>query len=298
MVILAKFSRSCFLLGIALAAFLSFSCFRLDADTPATGTIDLRQPANLKMIFDGGLRPYRLQGLESSSCVIDRTNITVILPDASPFMFEADRGSFSILAGNDIYGIDLFGLYTDVPDAVQLAKNICSAAQISSNGLDEVAANLGNKPSDKYWTQYRDSGQIHFQITFRPMYYFDHVGAYVNIGFHCGDHYHGMKFLTKPIQPPPGYENVSMDPPPIKPSGRAIPGMTLEDLRAKIQANLAEETNQPPPPPEPPTPATKPQASPATNTGIPWWIYGLIVLSIVVVVVAGYYNWSRKRNGP
>jgi hypothetical protein len=41
----------------------------------SVGIIDLRQGDNLKMIFDGGLRPYRLQGLESQCCVFEKATV-------------------------------------------------------------------------------------------------------------------------------------------------------------------------------------------------------------------------------
>ena len=187
----------------------------------AVGTIDLRQGTNLKMIFDGGLRPYRLQGLESRCCVFGETSLTVILPHASPFEFKTDRASIDVLAGNEIDSIDLFGENTTVPEAVALTKQICKAWGIPPTGLDDAVAHLGAMPGDSegWGTEFNQPG-IRAWVTFKPLYYnplfypLNNVGAFVNAGFILGDHPHGMKFLTQPIQPPPGYESVSMNPPP------------------------------------------------------------------------------------
>jgi hypothetical protein len=185
----------------------------------AVGTIDLRQGDNLKMIFDGGLRPYRLQGLETSCCVLDKSTLTVILPNASPFALKVRGADIHLLDGNQIVSIDLFGLNTSVTEAVSLTKNICGAWNTAATGLDEAVANLGMPASGKGWGVEFNQPKIRAQVTMKPLYYnplfnSNNVGAYVNVSLILGDHFSGVKFLKAPIQPPPGYENVSMNPPP------------------------------------------------------------------------------------
>jgi ABC-type proline/glycine betaine transport system permease subunit len=186
----------------------------------SAGIIDLRRGDNLKMIFDGGLRPYRLQGLESSCCVVDRATVTVIVPRTSPFTIKVDRASIDVLDGNQIASIDLFGLNTSVPEAVTLTKTICGAWNVPTTGLGDAVAHLGTRPeTGKGWGTEFNQPKIRAQVTFQPLYYnplfyFNNVGGYVNVTFILGDHFNGMKFLTHPIQPPPGYENISMNPPP------------------------------------------------------------------------------------
>lgn len=183
------------------------------------GTVDFRQGGNLKMIFDGGLRPYRLQGLETDCCVFGKASLTVIVPHGSPFKFAVDRASIQVLDGNEIESIDLFGLNTSVPEAVALTKRICQAWNVPTTGLDDAIAHLGTRPDiGKGWGADFNQPKIRAHMTLKPLYYLYSVGAYVNVTFRLGDRYEGVKFLTAPIQPPPGYENVSMNPPPRVPA--------------------------------------------------------------------------------
>jgi hypothetical protein len=206
---------------LALLTYLYIPTLDAPREAPSSvGIIDLREGDNLKMIFDGGLHPYRLQGLESSCCVFDKATVTVIVPHASPFTIKVDRASIQLLDGNQIASIDLFGLNTSVPEAVSLTKNICGAWNVSTTGLDDAVAHLGTVPATgKGWGMEFNQPKIRAQVTFQPLYYnplfyWDNVGGYVNVTLILGDHYNGMKFLTGPIQPPPGYENISMAPPP------------------------------------------------------------------------------------
>ncbi|MEO6846717.1 MAG: hypothetical protein ABI254_05635, partial [Chthoniobacterales bacterium] len=75
------------------------------AEDIPSATIDLRQPPTLKMLFDGGLRPYRLQGLESLRCDTRKYKFRLILPTASPVDFPVNRSSFSLLADNVVSSI-------------------------------------------------------------------------------------------------------------------------------------------------------------------------------------------------
>jgi hypothetical protein len=276
-----------FCVPLIVFTLLCAACLR--ADVVQTGTIDFRQGANLKMIFDGGLRPYRLQGLESRCCVFDNAVLSIILPNCSPVTFPANSASIDVLAGNEIDSMDLFGEYMDVRQAVALTDVVCNAWHLPTTGLDDVAANLGTMPGDsRGWGTELDQPGLRAHISFKPIY-LDHVKAYVNLSFRCGTYAHLMEFLTKPIEPPAGYENVSMDPRPFKPSSHPIPAMSFEEARAKFQARLKEElgTNQtlpPQPPPQlAPAPAVKRETSP--------WPVALLILAAVTSLLV----WIRSR---
>jgi hypothetical protein len=204
---------------LSLLMYLVIPTLKPPAEGPVSvGTIDLRQRDNLKMIFDGGLRPFRLQGLESQCCVFDKATVTVIVPRGSPFTMKVDRADIHVLANNQIDSIDLFGLDTSVPEAVALTKAICGAWNVPTTGLDNAIAHLGTVPdTGKGWGTEFNQPNIRAGVILKPLYplvIFESVRAYVNVSFVIGNHFHGVKFLTDPIQPPPGYENVSMNPPP------------------------------------------------------------------------------------
>jgi hypothetical protein len=217
----AKFFLGSSIAYLILLGYLFYPALLPRHERPrVVGVIDLSKGDNLKMIFDGGLRPYRLQGLESDCCVFDKATLTVIVPNADPVTFKVDRASIQLLDQNQISSIDLFGLNTSVPEAVALTKSICQAWHLPTTGLDAAVAHLGATPAvGKGWGSDWNQPGIRAHLAFQPLYYLPlfsirNVGGYVNVSFQLGDHFHGMKFLTGPIQPPPGYENVSMAPPP------------------------------------------------------------------------------------
>jgi hypothetical protein len=269
-------------------------------DAGSTGIIDLRQSANLKMIFDGGLRPYRVDGLENSSCAFDKARLEVIVPNASPFTFTADRGSINVLADDGISSIDLFGNYTTVADAAALVKSICSAWNVPSTGLDQTLQALGStSAANRGWGQEYNASGIRARVMFKPLNDYNHLEAYVNVSFDIAAPPGGAKFLTTPIQPPPGYENVSMTPPPLQPTGRAVPGMSWEQAQSQISQQLTPKGQQP----GVAGPSAIPQGSPSLSLpsdrkdSEPWLIYVLTLLAVILMVGMGYFFYSRRTKG-
>ena len=68
-----------------------------------------------------------------------------------------------------------------------------------------------------------------------------------------------------------------------------------QTLSASDQA-ATSASPQPALPPQTPKPIA--EVAPASDTGIPWWLYAIIVFSIAAIIGAGYYLSKRSGKGP
>ena len=73
-----------------------------------------------------------------------------------------------------------------------------------------------------------------------------------------------MKFLTSPVQPPPGYENASMDPPKVNPNQQGFPKHDFDYYKTQAEQAKAGDSNAP---------------------SIPIWVYGIVVLGFGIMVI-------------
>jgi len=207
--------------------------------------LDFRSSHNLKVVFDAGLRPWRVKGLENDTCRIagrtpaDVAPLEIVLPGGERFDYAIQSADFSVWEGNDVERIDFIGAELDVTEAAGVAKRICTVMGLSRAGLDEWAARLGpKKDAGEYAEQVHDRWScrggrrgVRFWLGLQPLPHFvetlDRVGAQVNITLDWEDWRSPdpggapvKKHLTEPIKPPPGYEAVSMDPPTPRPPPR------------------------------------------------------------------------------
>ncbi|MBI1817518.1 MAG: hypothetical protein HYR72_21290 [Deltaproteobacteria bacterium] len=198
---------------------LLLACLRADAPAqgpaPSPHTVDFSQSDNLKAVFDAGLRPWRLAGLEKRNCDLGEENLNITLPNGRQFAIDIVSASIRVLDGNALSSVALFGTTEPVPKAVQRVREICRAAGLSDKDLDRVANDLGTMPDPaKTWFQDGTVNAIGVSVTFHPMYYFpDRVEAQVWVELQWRRPQESVEFLKGPIQPPPGYEGVSMDSP-------------------------------------------------------------------------------------
>ncbi len=177
--------------------------------------IDLRQGGDLKLLFDAGLRPKRIPGLERSKVQVGPVRLRIVLPDGRSFDIDIGRGEFGVIPGNLLYLAELFGVTEPVPQAIERARAICGSANISDLGLEEQASTLGPLPdSDKVWFRTGGNGGVRVSVTFHPVWSPNHVQAQVWVALQWSRAPGSIHSLDEPIQPPPGFEDVSMDPAP------------------------------------------------------------------------------------
>ncbi|MBI1816017.1 MAG: hypothetical protein HYR72_13640 [Deltaproteobacteria bacterium] len=138
-------------------------------------------------------------------------------------------------------------------------------------------------------------------VTFYPMWFRDPVEAQVWVTVQWGPFGEPMKFLTEPIQPPPGYEDVSMDPPtlvplPTRTSGPAqsptegpeggrepLPLATSPQPLATAHLRAALPTQQP-------TRAPVSDEAPATRA---WKWLVIIGVGLIAAAALGLRWWQR-----
>ncbi len=181
-----------------------------DVTTEAAHTVDLRQDNNLKAFFDGGLRPWRLPGLENYTCVLMNEDFRILLPGNTSVRLQPEMVQISVLAKNEIDRIDI--TYHTKPrlEADKDMKQICHDLQLPTDGSN----NITGRDRDGDWGAIKvinDRLSVHVGLQTAPTLTVNNAMLWVVIEWKYPDA--SMKFLTGPIQPPPGYENVSMDEP-------------------------------------------------------------------------------------
>jgi hypothetical protein len=210
-------------------------------------TLDFRKGHNLKLVYDAGLRPWRVT---ASTCMVggngpkDITRWTIILPSGEQFDYASSMASFSVLEDFDIASIGFSGVDdVPIPEAVALTKSICTAMKLSTDGLDAMIARLDDRTRRAdYWTQDVERAKLRFHIVLELRRFFDHTSAQVGIDLRWRDFYPEdwskapLKHLIRDLKPPPGYEGASMAPPPSDPKKKPFPdpAFSLDAMKRKI----------------------------------------------------------------
>ena len=262
--------------------------------------IDFRKGDDLKILFDGGLRPWRVPGLGRSHLEVGPDNIAVVLPTGETLRLAVERATFTVVEGNKLAGCELYGLRSSVNEAVSLTKTFCGSVSIPVADLDPLVVNLGTKPDPtKYWTaQNIVRGNLRLQITFQPIYNFQKVDATVRVFVGWKRPPSEMRIPSEPIKPPSGYEGVSMDPPKQNPNAEPFPKhgpdyyrdltnqARLKDDGQDVPTKTTESVNDSQ---TSLTPAVT-ELPPATMKVPIWgWVIGTVVLALIA-----FFFWKRR----
>jgi hypothetical protein len=278
-------------------------------------TVDLSQSNNLKAFFDAGLRPWRLQGLESSECMLMNENLRIILPGNTSFSLKTEMVGISVLAGNQLATIDITCASKPIGDAAKDIRKILQDLEISTDGLDDFLSGKNFQQTKALaWGRGKTFNGVYVQIRVQSVPSLSSPMAMLTatILWHYPDA--TMKFLTSPIQPPPGYENVSMNEPPRDPNRKQLPEHDTQYYQNQVSqmVNRLPSGTSPTAPPNGQTSpsaasrttptqstipssipskssATVPQAPPSASWFNPW--YGLLA---VLLVIATIYALRRK----
>jgi len=254
----------------------------------AENPIDFSTSDNLKAVYDAGYRPWR-NGFDS--CHLDHVKVSVILPENGQFSLSAEMADFSVLAGNQLNSADFIGEVTSTEEAVTKTREICSELGVSTDGLDQAVPTFADRTSKaSIWGKPGKKGDISIYVTLDLLYFIDHIGAKVYVSLQWKRIGNSMKFLTNPVQPPPGYENASMDPPKVNPNQQGFPKHDLDYYKNLIDQKKAEEAN--PSTSVVPSPAAPQQ--PTNETGDPFGTYAIIALSLALISSLWYFLRPRK----
>jgi len=302
-----------FYIFIALTATVRFATA---ADAPAViHIIDFRQTDNLKAIFDAGIHPFRIPGLEDTECEFDREKLRVLLPGNLNFSVDSDLCQISVLADNKIISIGLYAPKMKLDDGIEYTRKIANELGMDTKNLDQTKIDDGSRDYvDKLsaWTGYLAKVNVEIQLRLHYVHtdYEAFTELYVGVSW---DQPGGITHpLMGPIQPPPGYENISMDPPtgwghssrapnpgqstnssPIGILGKSITPLNAvrpDSTSASIIPENATGTN------------SSPNSLPKTSAGISssqtplltpkngWWV----LLGVVVLLLAAYVLRRNK----
>ena len=196
------------------------------------GTIDLTHRIDLKMVFDGGLRPTQTPGMETMTCQVENVKVRIILPENRVLTILVERGIFDVDDDENIVSIDFCGPFQPINDAIDQAETICKVLSLDRGDLQNIRANPGSYDHHNLsgWGGKFDTGEHWTQFILRPRYHFKVNGADIIFTYRWHHGSKRVKFLSTPIQPPAGYEKFSMTPPKWHPTGPAYPPPILEQI--------------------------------------------------------------------
>jgi len=294
-----------------LLPLLLMGLFAAAPNVMSQNTIDFSKSTNLKAIYDAGLRPWRVRPDEASTLLLTDQHIRVIAPNGKAFSMSVEIGDFDVLLENQLSTADFISQPASLEKALLLAKESCQALGINTTrgdgmgSIDEKAAefaSLGNQtPVPQFWNGRSEINGVRYSVTLHPMFGYKETLAKVYVTLDFYQRGTPMKFLTEPIKPPPGYENVSMEPPPRDPNQKPFPNpeYSFENMVKRVEAAKAAEgrASAPTMTPSASAPTTTPKPSPAVQAeqskSAPWpWIIGAILL----LAVAGgiLFKFLRK----
>lgn len=235
---------------------VAFAGRSVKADSPFH-TLDFQKSHDLKLVYDAGLRPWKVTG---STCMVggdgmkDITNWEIILPNGQSFRYSSNMASFEIMEDDSIGRIDFSGVDdTPISDATAMTKAICASLSIPADGLDAMVAGLDPKAkfnehpkAEQGWGHRQTVAGLDFDLAYVVRPFFDHTSAQVNITIQWPNlapdpnpTMRPLKRLISDLQPPPGYEGVSMQ----SPRSHALPGVPAHDADYYKQ-KIADAMNQ------------------------------------------------------
>lgn len=204
-------------------------------------TIDLSGDSTLNAVFASGLKPWRFEGA-LDRCEISSGEVTLRLPDGRKVSdFPVGYGSFRVFGNYELTESDFTTGLLSVADAAELTKRVAGELNISSQGVDDLAARVNptSIPTPRFW-----SGKVNFNtltvgVRFTPIPRFNEVKATVDLRLNWERPLNGRQYWTEPMPPPPRYANVGFGTPPPA-QGLQNPNPGPEYYEALIRAKKGE----------------------------------------------------------
>lgn len=251
---------------------------------------------HLQDIFDWGLRPYRVT---ESKCRVGRAELELWFPETKSSMhFAARIALFRIDKYGRVTLIELGTAATTVAEAERTLKDLGNALGMKLEGFDEAVARTttDNPRRLETWARTHRTEWARVFIGYQPQAYFSRdestgnreMRAIVNFSFEWEPTEIGPVFRTTPIQPPKGYEYLTMEIPGsdlmARVQGSTDPAYAHLQIKPAPSAAPAPSATEAPRAPEItyPDPITTP---PAKSSNPLWWIVGAIVALMAVVLI-------------
>lgn len=253
----------------------------------STYEVDLSGDRTLLPLFDAGLRPKIIPGIDNT-CEIRQQRLAMkFVPDQTPIELDVEYLQILVGAEGQIRGYELRGKRRMTLDAaVVRAGEIMSALGMPTEAREELDKWAAKHEGKWTFLPFRGGGEVaHSIIAIEIMPSFFPKEPAV-IGFH------GRRIgaddepsLRSPVKPPPGYEGVSMEYPGGQRMGEftVADGTSLEEEPRPNSAASAPANERPPP-----APASEDTVATAAKRG--WW------WALPAAVVAGIVAWVMGRN--
>ena len=209
-------------MGCAIA--LASMTYATPAD-PGSHRLVLGDESTLKDVFDVGLRPRLLSRQLHGKCETGAQHLNLSVAGGAEVPISVQNASFSVVKDYSLSSAEFTTEILPIPEAVALIKRFCASVEMPSDKLDAIAGSVGNLPDETQgWFNARRIGRMDVAATFYPMFRLEgttHAQCFFSVTwrFEPG----AMRFFTEPMQPPPGYENESMEPLPFKATGPPSP---------------------------------------------------------------------------
>jgi hypothetical protein len=199
-------------LGILFVALVS-------VDARAQYTLDFGQTNSLKSLFDLGLRPRNVFGLERDKCEVRDVDFELLL-NGKAIQFSAERAEFEITKDNSISAAELISPNLDLGEAQQQAKRIFASVGSLPAGLNEA---FKKAETQKSFEPLREigiratSGEPELRIYFIPGDFVSTAPQEKHIRIVASAYWKSKAqdqrlLRQEPIKPPLGYQNESMAP--------------------------------------------------------------------------------------
>lgn len=253
---------------IRAAAFLLIGML---GHAPAAGKeLDLSGQGSLREVFEAGLHPRNVPGLERRKCEIGRESITFVLPNGVRIPVDAKTTSFTVNRDDLLVELQAQTDYLTEDEAREMMLPILRALGEDADALESHLAAAANDDL----LAHQGFGMMGYQT--------DAIRCSFGIGGGVSKLGKPFRFIfttqwnrpnsridhrEKAIEPPVGFKHLSMDP---IPHGPADP----------------EPTKPPPPDPGGDRPADRAGTDEA-DTGVPWFalICGSVGLLGILVIV-------------
>lgn len=170
-------------------------------------------------VFNAGIRPYRVS---VNRCEIDGAHLSFAFPDGkSSGAVDVRHVSFAVDRRDRIRRIDMRTPAVSVQEAVEVLNRLGAALGMTLAGLEQaIARATPNNPNwSDPWTQDWKNSWADARLGLEPMTYFSNdastghrnMRAIVHFTFEWKSSEVGPTYRREPIQPPKGYEHVSME---------------------------------------------------------------------------------------
>jgi hypothetical protein len=220
--------------------------------------------------------------------------------------YAAEFALFRVDKYDRVTLIELSTAATSVAEAEKTLKALADALGMKLKGFDDAVARTtsDNPRSQDTWAQTQQTKWYRAFIGYRPQDYYStdkskgnrEMRAIVNFSFEWEKTEIGPVYRNTPIQPPKGYEYLTMEIPgsdlmarvqgstnpayahlQIKPASSAEPGPSVTETSLKPEIPRTKPVSAPP-------------ALPTKSANFLWWIVGAIAALVAVVLVV-----ARKK---